>query len=500
MAEPGIQRHYRAPCPGCGAPVEFRSAQSTHAVCAYCHSTVVRSGEVLQRIGKMAELFDDHSPLQLMASGRIRLDGAEQPFTLVGRLQFKGEAGPWSEWIAALPDGRSGTLSEDNGAYVFTLPAALGRVAPEAAQFRLGSTTAVSGKRFAVAANLSAQLMAAEGELPRLPPLGQPFQVVELRSDDGEVLAIDYSSDPPEAQRGRAVRLDELHLQGLKDEAPAKAEQGRQFSCPNCGTPVPVQLDNTLAATCPSCASVIDLSQGLGGELRFARQARRVEPMIALGRVGQFDGASWQVVGFQRRTGMQDGEEFSWDEYLLYHAQRGFQFLVDSSEGWSLMRPTAGAPKLQTDVGSATYLGATYRRKDVYNARTDFVLGEFYWPVKSSDKTHNIDFEQANGRGVLSREQSGNEVTWSHGERLNATQVAGAFKMDDQAGLFRRQDAAPVALPSGGIGCGTVILVLVILFIVFILLSQCTSSSSGGSGYRGSGGSFGGYTSGGGHK
>jgi hypothetical protein len=26
---------------------------------------------VLQRIGKMAELFDDHSPLQLMASGRI---------------------------------------------------------------------------------------------------------------------------------------------------------------------------------------------------------------------------------------------------------------------------------------------------------------------------------------------------------------------------------------------------------------------------------------------
>jgi hypothetical protein len=42
-----------------------------HAVCGYCQSTVVRSGEVLTRLGKMAELFDDHSPLQLMASGRI---------------------------------------------------------------------------------------------------------------------------------------------------------------------------------------------------------------------------------------------------------------------------------------------------------------------------------------------------------------------------------------------------------------------------------------------
>ena len=43
--ETGNQRYYRAPCPGCGAPVEFRSAQSTHAVCPYCQSTVVRQGD-----------------------------------------------------------------------------------------------------------------------------------------------------------------------------------------------------------------------------------------------------------------------------------------------------------------------------------------------------------------------------------------------------------------------------------------------------------------------
>ena len=93
MATSPTQRTYQAPCPGCGAPVEFRSAQSTHAVCAYCQSTVVRSGDVLQRLGKMAELFDDHSPLQLMATGRVPLDGKELPFTLVGRLQFKGDTG-----------------------------------------------------------------------------------------------------------------------------------------------------------------------------------------------------------------------------------------------------------------------------------------------------------------------------------------------------------------------------------------------------------------------
>ena len=127
MATSATQRSYRAPCPGCGAPVEFKSAQSTHAVCPYCQSTVVRSGEVLTRLGKMAELFDDHSPLQLMASGRIQLDGKDVPFTLIGRLQYKGDAGVWTEWAAFLNDGTLATLGEDNGAYVFTRPIDPGR-------------------------------------------------------------------------------------------------------------------------------------------------------------------------------------------------------------------------------------------------------------------------------------------------------------------------------------------------------------------------------------
>ena len=35
--------------------MEFRSASAPYAVCGYCQSSVVRSGEVLTRLGKMAE-------------------------------------------------------------------------------------------------------------------------------------------------------------------------------------------------------------------------------------------------------------------------------------------------------------------------------------------------------------------------------------------------------------------------------------------------------------
>ena len=496
MATDGTQRSYRAPCPGCGAPVEFKSAQSTHAVCSYCRSTVVRSGEVLTRVGKMAELFDDHSPLQLMASGRVQWDGKDIRFTLVGRLQYKGDAGNWTEWAAFLDDGTLATLGEDNGAYVFTRPINPGREMPAAEHFRIGTTTAINGKPYSVAYTGQASLVSAQGELPKLPPLGQPFGMVELRSADGEVVSIDYGHAPPSVERGRAVLLDDLQLKGLKDES-VKDEGARKFNCPRCGAPVKVQLDSTKSCTCLSCRSLIDLTSGIGGELRAATQDEPVQPVIPLGAKGQLQGVHWQVVGFQHRMGVEPGddEHFGWSEYLLYNRKRGFAFLVDSEEGWSLVRPTTGAPQLAGGGNTATYLGTTYRLKYRYDAETTYVLGEFYWQVVRGQKTANRDFES--GKGLLSMEQSANEITWSAGDKIASDTVVQAFGLQDKKDALQRDDPGPF-VAAKGVGCATVILIAVVILILLILLSNCSGSS--GSGYRSSGGSYGGYSSGGSHK
>ena len=491
-----VQRQYRAPCPGCGAPVQFSSAQSTHAVCGYCQSTVVRSGEVLSRIGKMAEVFDDHSPLQLMASGRIQLDGQEQPFTLIGRLQYKSEAGIWTEWVAFLPDGSLASLGEDNGSYVFTRPTPAGRELPEAARFRVGMTTAINGQPYSVAFNGPVQLIAAQGELPQLPPLGQLFDLVELRSSSGEVLSIDYGQQPAHLERGRSVLLEDLQMQGLKDES-AKDEKGRQFDCPHCGAPVQVQLSSTKSVTCGSCASIIDLDSGVGGELRSAEQDDPVRPVIALGSKGQLQGVHWQVVGFQHRMGQEPGddEHFGWSEYLLYNQKRGFAFLVDAQDGWSLVRPTTGAPALATNGRSATYLGTTYQLKYSYEAETTYVLGEFYWPVVRGQKTFNRDFSSA--KGLLSMEQNALEITWSSGDKMASTAVASAFGMTNQQDLLQRDDPGPF-VAAKSLGCGTLIIIAIVLLVLVLLMSNCSGSSGGN--YRSSGGSFGGFSTGGGHK
>lgn len=487
--------------------MEFRSAQSTHAVCNYCKSTVVREGDKLARLGRMAELFDDHSPLRLQARGVC--DGLG--FTLVGRLQYKYGEGSWSEWIALQDDGTSAWLGEDNGAYVYTRPSSLRREVPLPEQFRLGLQTAINGQPYTVASNQRVALIAAQGELPRLPALGASFDVVELRSDRGEVLTIDYgptlAGAPAAVTLGRAVRLEELQLTGLADES-VKNEGGRHFNCPHCGAPVSVQLESSQSVTCGSCHSIIDLSRGTGAELRSAIQDEPLQPLIPLGSWAQLQGVPWQVVGFQHRMGHAPGddeEQYGWSEYLLYNRKRGFLFLVDADDGWSLVKPATGAPTQSADSQSATYLGTRYQLQDSYEAETHYVVGEFYWQVQRGQTSFNRDY--AAGKNLLNMEQAAREITWSSGSRIESDTVAKAFGLSNKAELLKRGDVGPFS-PARSMGIGSLVFVVVGVLLILLLVVRCSSNcdpryencSSSGSGYRSSGGSWGGGSGGGSHK
>lgn len=510
MSEPSPQRHYRAPCPSCGAPVVFQSAQSTHAICAYCRSTVLREGDALKRIGQMAELFEDHSPLQLGSTGRI--DG--QGFVLVGRLQYQYAEGVWTEWHALLDDGGSAWLSEDNGAYVFSRPHALPPQIslPTADQLQVGRSMRLGGRNWQVSSKVAVTLRSAQGELPRLPAPGQVFAVVELRAQQGaeadgndstqaQLLSIDYGDTPPAFFAGRAVDLAALSLTGLKDESAAPESAARAFDCPHCGAPVQPKLAQSQSITCPQCSSLIDMSHGVGGELAHAAQAStRARPLIPLGSVGQLKGQRWQVLGYQARSGQapDDDESFSWSEYLLYNAGQGFCFLVSSEDGWSLVRPLTDAPVAESQA--VRYQGIRYALEWAYTARTTAVLGEFYWQVQLGQTTQNRDY--AAGQRLLSSEQSGHEITWSAGEKISASQVRKAFGLDTQTAALG--DAGPFT-PARSV---SVVTLVVVLLIIVLLLAMCSSGrdcppdqpNCQQSYNRTGGGSYGGYRSGGGHK
>jgi hypothetical protein len=213
----------------------------------------------------------------------------------------------------------------------------------------------------------------------------------------------------------------------------------------------------------------------------------------------------WQVVGWQHRMGTaptEPDEHFGWDEYLLFNRQRGFTFLVDSTEGWSVVKPATGAPVVSSNGQSATYLGTRYLLKESYLAETNYVLGEFYWQVQRGQKTTNRDY--AEGKNMLSMEQSAQELTWSVGAMVSSDSVAQAFGLQDKKALMQRGDVKPFAA-GGGFWMRPDFWVFVAIVLIMLSVSTCTNNcdpnvQNCSNGMRTSGGSFGGFSTGGGHK
>ncbi|WP_290675943.1 DUF4178 domain-containing protein [Aquabacterium sp.] len=498
------------------------------AVCSFCKSTLVRDGESLRRIGQSAELFDDHSPLALGARGQYQ----GESFTLVGRVQLAyqdddGLEGRWTEWHALFDNGRSGSLSEDNGAYVFGfgLPTPAPTL-PDLLRPEVGSTQLVAQQPWVLSSRVQVHVHAAQGELAEATDLKSTYPVVELRNMAGEVLSVELLAAAPVLSVGRSVQLSELKLSGLSDaQQPSESKlQAKGIECPSCGSSLTPTLDSTKSIVCGSCKAVVDISKGLGGDLKYYRQDNTLEPLIPIGAVGRVkvDGRvdDWQVLGYQERCDQPsdpDEEQTFWREYLLYNRLAGFAFLVDAEDGWSVVRTVSGVPSMRGD--SLTYNGITYRKLFTYPAKTTYVLGEFYWPVRKNQRTLNSDFA-GTGNSThlrLNREKSGHEITWSAGENLTAQEVISAFRIpQNQLGAFKREASLLSGIKLGDWG-RTVFWILILLFVI-ILMTRCTDDCSdvrdtyGESSaeyqqcrsYRSSSGShgssYGGYSSGGSHK
>lgn len=498
--------------------MEFRSAASAFAICSYCKSQIVRDGESLRRIGEVAELFDDHSPLQLGAGGRH--EGVA--FTLVGRLQYRYKDGTWNEWHALFDNGRSGWLSEDNGRYVIAFDAPLPKDVPRQEALQPGERRLLDGTAWSVASVHVVRLISAQGELPHPPQMQRGFVVADLRNPQQDVGTLDYS-DPkaPHWSIGRSVALSVLAMSGLAEVA-EKTLTARGVSCPSCGAALEIKLESTLSVVCGQCHAVVDLSQGVGGDLKHYEQENGGDPQIPLGSVGRLavgdtEVLAWQVVGYVERCELGEEEQAVWREYLLYHRKAGFAFLVDTDEGWSWVVPITGAPEER--ASSARYMGMNFTKLYDYRSKVTCVLGEFYWQLRRDQVTRHADYRGGGSRAKqrLNREQTEDEVVWSIGETLESGQVQRAFNLASGAPLAR--DTAPV----GGSGGGTLAKFFMFMFLLAVLFivvrcdrdddcayqrqafgessseyQSCRSSSGGGS--RGGGGSYGGYSSGGGHK
>lgn len=213
-----------ANCPNCGAAIRFRSADLPVKVCDYCRSAIVRSGDHLEAIGRIAEVPEDVSPLQIGARGSDEGQG----FEVIGRVRWKWTDGGWNEWLILFQDGSSAWLGEAMGRYMLLrqidhsgLRTGAVRKLRDDRPVVPGDEATIDGIDYRVTDVKEATCAGSEGELPYSAPLGLAMKSIDLMAGDGHCASI-QKADSPEAPgevsvyAGRYVSLADLRATGLR--------------------------------------------------------------------------------------------------------------------------------------------------------------------------------------------------------------------------------------------------------------------------------------------
>ena len=203
-----------ANCPNCGAPVKFLWSSAVQTTCEYCHSILIRRDLDLERVGVIADLPPDSSPIQIAGEG---VYGAK-PFVVVGRILYEYEQGGWNEWHVIFNDGRSGWLSDAQLEYAVSFlsppqPAPL----PVAGSVVCGNKFRWNGLTYEVTSVTRAHYKGVQGELPFEYWDKSDVSFADLRTTDGHFATLDYSDEKPLLFLGEAVDFDGLQLKNLRE-------------------------------------------------------------------------------------------------------------------------------------------------------------------------------------------------------------------------------------------------------------------------------------------
>lgn len=421
-------------CPGCGAAVIFKIGSSMVSVCAYCRSVVARGDRSVENLGKVAELAETESPLELNLSGKYQ----GKRFTLTGRAQLLHAAGGlWDEWYASFPNDEWGWLAEAQGRFYMTFEEDIPKDVsiPAYEDLAVGESLELlpGWGPMVIAEKGQATGQGAAGEIPyRLEPR-QAYRYADLSGEGGAFATLDYSGEQPAVYFGKQVTLDDL---GIPKTAKIRDYEARQvagvhLSCPQCGGGLDLRApDRTERVGCPNCGALLDCNQG---ELTFfkALEPGKVKLAFPLGSKGTMEGIEWTIIGLIVRSVVFDATTYFWEEYLLYNARGGFRWLVCSDEHWNFVEPVPpGAVKVRSQ--KAHFNDKAFKLYQKASASVAYVVGECYWKVEVGETVGMADYILA--PEMLSKEVStageSKEINWSLGKYLTPGEVEAAFKVE----------------------------------------------------------------------
>jgi hypothetical protein len=178
---------------------------------------LVRRDASLEAIGRVAEVPDDFSPLQLDVTGQFE----GRRFTLIGRIRKAWEQGSWSEWCAMFDDQQLGWLAEAQGDLVMTFERPIEQLSPRVSVAQLrgaapGNPFRIDGRVFSVSDVKSVTCVGAQGELGSAPKPGTAMLSIDLRGPGLQFATLEVDGDSIYLFGGRYVDFAECRFGGLR--------------------------------------------------------------------------------------------------------------------------------------------------------------------------------------------------------------------------------------------------------------------------------------------
>ena len=198
-------------CPNCGAKVAFQWSSSVQTVCEYCKSILVRTDVDLKKVGQVADLPPDTSPIQLNTEGIFR----NRSFVVIGRILYEYDQGGWNEWHLMMNDGKSAWLSDAQEEYAISSLAS-GPDLPSETQLQVGQQFKWNGDLYSLSVVTKAHYRGVQGELPFQYWDKSDVTFADFRTPSRKFATLDYSDAHPVLYLGEFVEFEDLKLKNLR--------------------------------------------------------------------------------------------------------------------------------------------------------------------------------------------------------------------------------------------------------------------------------------------
>ncbi len=433
-----------ASCPSCGSPVRFAHAAAPVVVCESCQSTVVRTDlDELVVQGRVSAFGRDLSPVRVGTYGRV----GSRRFEVVGVLRKGRDAVRWNEWFIVYDDGGHAWLGEGHGLFQLYEEKPVRVNMQGFHQLSPGRTFQAGDTNWVVLEVAEAKILAAEGSLPFAVDQDQSWPYADLRSADGrKVGTLDGAEGDSLLYAGRVVELPALDPEGLRPitgwsddvlvnfEGP-EVEGVRKLGCPACQAPLELRAPGQAThVSCEYCGSELSLAE-VAGEFHPSVLVQSESPAwmpgIKLGSRGTLAGIEYAVIGAMRRGVYWAGQLFDWTEYFLYNPYRGVAWLTRDAGGhWMLVKQLTAFPALgNLSTRSIEWRKEEFRHFQGGDAHVLNVMGEFNWEVRVGDVATTADYVAPPMMLSMERAAGGEEISWSLGQYLDASEIGTAFEV-----------------------------------------------------------------------